>query len=96
MTKRILTFALVLGGLSLAACSSEPSDFRPGNKVSVDAVPPGTRSTPNLSNAADNGAHDRQNEVMLNHDPGANQIEGRNPVPEKVLTNQAEAIENHE
>ncbi len=60
------------------------------------AVPPGTRSTPNLSNATDNSEHDQQKEVMLNHDPGANQIEGDNPVPEKVLTNDADLVENHE
>ena len=96
MTKRILTIAFVLGGLSLAACSSEPSDLRPEKKVSLDAVPPGTRSTPNLSNAADNSQHDQQEKVMLNHDPGANQIEGNNKVPEKAKTNEASAVENHE
>ena len=96
MTKRILTLAIVAGNLMLAACSSEPSDLRPGYKVSVDAVPPGTRSTPNLTNAADHSEHDQKEEVMLNHDPGANQIEGENRVPEKVLTNKAEAVENHE
>lgn len=30
--------------LTLNACSSEPSDWRPDEKVSVDLVPPGTRS----------------------------------------------------
>ncbi len=29
--------------LTLSACSSEPSDWRPDEKVSVDLVPPGTR-----------------------------------------------------
>ena len=96
MTKRILTLAITIGSLSLAACSSEPSDLRPEKKVSLDAVPPGTRSTPNLANAADNSKHDRQQEVMLNHDPGAKQVEGKNQVPEKAKTNTAGAVENHE
>ncbi len=96
MTKRILILALVAGNLALAACSSEPSDLRPGLKVSVDAVPPGTRNTPNLNNAINRGPHDKQEEVMLNHDPGANQIEGTNPVPEKVLTNEADSVQNHQ
>lgn len=41
-------------------------------------------------------ANMKQEEVMLNHDPGANRIEGDNPVPEKVLTNEADLVENHE
>lgn len=37
---------LALGALALlASCSSEPSDFRPGKKVSDDAVYAGGRST---------------------------------------------------
>ncbi len=95
MTKRLLTLALVAGSFYLVSCSSEPSDLRPDKKVSVDAVPAGTRTTNNLDNAADNSGHDRQNEVMLNHDPGANRIEGENHTPEKVMTNEAEAVENH-
>jgi hypothetical protein len=96
MTKRILTLAIVAGNLMLVACSSEPSDLRPGAKVSLDVVPPGTRTTSNLDNAADNSEHDQKDEVMLNHDPGANQIEGKQPVTEKVLTNQADSVPNHE
>ena len=39
-------FTLALGALALlAACSSEPSDFRPGKKVSVDVVYAGGRPT---------------------------------------------------
>jgi hypothetical protein len=75
MTKRLFTLALIAGCCSLVACSSEPSDLRPGNKVSVDAVPPGTRSTPNLDNAADQSPHDQQQQVQLNHDEHTNVIE---------------------
>lgn len=41
-TPRLL--ALAAAALTLNACSSEPSDWRPDEKVSVDLVPPGTRS----------------------------------------------------
>ena len=43
MNKSFLV-ALALGAV-LSACSSQPSDFRPGSKVSLDNVPPGTRDT---------------------------------------------------
>lgn len=46
-----LTHALLLAAaaasLSLSACSSEPSDWRPDDKVSLDMVAPGTRVTDN-------------------------------------------------
>ncbi len=39
-------YALALGAVTLlAACSSEPSDLRPNQKVSVDAVRAGGRTT---------------------------------------------------
>lgn len=39
-------YCLLLGAVALlASCSSEPSDFRPGKKVSVDAVYAGGRQT---------------------------------------------------
>jgi hypothetical protein len=39
-------YALALGALALlASCSAEPSDFRPGKKVSVDVAPAGGRTT---------------------------------------------------
>lgn len=43
MNKSILA-ALAFAGI-LSACSSQPSDFRPTSKVSVDEVAPGTRET---------------------------------------------------
>lgn len=33
---------------TLAACSSEPSDWRPDDKVSLDQVAPGTRTSDNF------------------------------------------------
>ncbi len=52
-------YVLALGALALlASCSSEPSDFRPGKKVSVDAVYAGGRPTGLYpSNDAPNASH---------------------------------------
>ena len=48
MTKQLALSALALATLALNACSSEPSDWRPENKVSVDMVAPGTRESDNF------------------------------------------------
>jgi hypothetical protein len=45
-TSRLLAIATAV--LALNACASEPSDWRPENKVSVDMVPPGHRVTDNF------------------------------------------------
>jgi hypothetical protein len=47
--------------LFLASCSSEPSDWRPEQKVSLDTVPPGTRVSENYDKSDDaehGGKHD--------------------------------------
>jgi len=44
MTKQLLLSGLALATLALNACSSEPSDWRPDKKVSLDMIAPGTRS----------------------------------------------------
>ncbi|MBC6991872.1 hypothetical protein [Hymenobacter sp. BT491] len=48
MNKNLLFSALAVAALALNACSAEPSDWRPENKVSVDLVAPGTRSSDNF------------------------------------------------
>ena len=48
MTKQLLLSALAVAALSLSACSSEPSDWRPDKKVSLDMVEPGSRSSDNF------------------------------------------------
>lgn len=40
--------ALATAALALASCSSEPSDWRPDEKVSLDMIAPGTRPTGNI------------------------------------------------
>lgn len=48
MTKQLLLSALAVASLSFSACSTEPSDWRPENKVSLDMVAPGTRTSDNF------------------------------------------------
>ena len=47
MSKQLVFSALALAALALGGCSSEPSDWRPDKKVSVDLVAPGSRSNEN-------------------------------------------------
>lgn len=47
MNKNLLLAGLASLALSFTACSSEPSDWRPDKKVSLDQVAPGSRSTQN-------------------------------------------------
>lgn len=44
MSKQLVFSALALAALALGGCSSEPSDWRPDKKVSLDMVPPGGRA----------------------------------------------------
>jgi predicted component of type VI protein secretion system len=43
-----LLLAVATASLALASCSSEPSDWRPDDKVSLDMIAPGTRPTDNF------------------------------------------------
>jgi len=99
MTTKAFTLVLVLGAALLGACSSEPSDLRPENKVSVDYVPAGTRDSPNLDNTDDNSGHDNaRQDVNLNHDEHANKAldNPKEQVKESTKTTQQDAVENHE
>jgi hypothetical protein len=53
MTKNLLLSGLALATLALNACSSEPSDWRPDKKVSVDMIAPGTRPEEDFDAEAD-------------------------------------------
>jgi hypothetical protein len=61
MKKPLLLLAPV-ALLFLASCSSEPSDWRPEQKVSLDVIPPGTRISDNFDQKEE-GARDPK------HDP---------------------------
>ena len=43
-----LLLAAATASLALSSCSSEPSDWRPDDKVSLDMVAPGTRTSDNF------------------------------------------------
>ncbi|RZK21139.1 MAG: hypothetical protein EOO56_11765 [Hymenobacter sp.] len=49
--------------LFLASCSSEPSDWRPEQKVSLDTVPPGTRISENFDKSDDAKVGDKNDAV---------------------------------
>ena len=70
MTKQLLLSALAVAALSLSACSSEPSDWRPDKKVSLDMVGPGTRTSDNFDQHAEAGAH-HEGGAKHNEGPGA-------------------------
>ncbi|MBT9392926.1 hypothetical protein KLP40_07115 [Hymenobacter sp. NST-14] len=57
MTKQLALSALALATLALNACSSEPSDWRPDKKVSVDMVEPGSRSSDSFDQGTAEAAH---------------------------------------
>jgi len=104
MNRSILA-AIALASI-LSACSSQPSDFRPGAKVSVDAVPPGERDTDiyNLNGksedahkghgASSHETHTDRPDVQLNHDEHASDFNEQTPAEE--TTTNAEQVENHE
>jgi hypothetical protein len=46
--KKLLSYLAPAAVLLLASCSTEPSDWRPENKVSLDMIPPGTRPSDNF------------------------------------------------
>ena len=54
------TLLLALATAALASCSAEPSDWRPGEKVSTDMVEPGTRESETYAPAAPNASIDNK------------------------------------
>ncbi|AMM50829.1 hypothetical protein TH61_06055 [Rufibacter sp. DG15C] len=95
MIKNILSVIAVAGALALASCSSEPSDLRPGAKVSTDTVPPGTRNNTSNIDSEDDAAKHRQ-DVQVNHDEHATDIDTKTQgTPAHEETKKKEAVENH-
>ncbi|UYZ62413.1 hypothetical protein [Hymenobacter weizhouensis] len=60
MTKQLVLSALALATLALNACSSEPSDWRPDKKVSLDMVAPGSRSSDNFDQHTAAASHNEK------------------------------------
>jgi hypothetical protein len=99
MTKNLLLSGLALATLALNACSSEPSDYRPDKKVSVDMVAPGTRSDENY----DQGTGEEPNQakggaiadpISDNGPVDETDVDVRNkPSAEKAMSANAEEVE---
>ncbi|MDQ2771069.1 MAG: hypothetical protein M3Y54_11280 [Bacteroidota bacterium] len=51
-----LLLAVAAASLALTSCSSEPSDWRPDEKVSVDLIAPGTRPDENFDHSLPSGS----------------------------------------
>ncbi|WP_162428157.1 hypothetical protein [Pontibacter pudoricolor] len=92
MNKNVIAVCAAICGLFMASCDT-PKDLRPGEKVSTDYVEPGTRKTFNVSDAGLDGeaAHGKatHEEVMPNHDAGANSIQPGDSINEAAETNTA-------
>ena len=88
MKKTLLLLAPV-GLLFLASCSSEPSDWRANEKVSLDTVPPGTRASENYDKGTADEPSDEKggaiatpSPVMSSPDLGSRAA----PKPQQVMT----------
>lgn len=100
MNKNVIAVFAAACGLFMASCDT-PKDLRPGEKVSNDTVEAGMRSTNNVSDAGIDGAkgdaaHGTEThgeatheEVMPNHDAGANTIQPGDSINEAAETNTA-------
>ncbi|PKV67294.1 hypothetical protein [Pontibacter ramchanderi] len=93
MNKNVLAVFAAFCGLVMISCDT-PKDLRPEAKVSNDTVPAGMRGTYNVSDAGGETAtahgaegHDTKQEVMPNHDQGANTIQPGDSVREEAVTN---------
>lgn len=93
MNKNVLALCAAVCGLMMFSCDT-PSDLRPGTKVSVDYVAPGQRNTPNLSDIGAGQSNTQREDVMINHDPGANTIEAGDSVSSEAKTNTTEGAIN--
>jgi hypothetical protein len=81
----------------MVSCET-PKDLRPESKVSTDYVQPGTRSTFNVSDAGTaevtaqgevQPSQTQEQEMMPNHDQGANTIQPGDSINEEAETNTA-------
>lgn len=94
MNKNVIAVFTAVCGLFMASCGT-PSDQRPGEKVSVDLVEPGTRNTFNVSDAGEpevaaDGTvqhEETREEVIPGRERGGNEINPADSTAEEVKTN---------
>jgi hypothetical protein len=68
-----LLLAVSAASLALTSCSSEPSDWRPEEKVSLDQVAPGTRNDENYGHTLPNGSIENVNSPLMQAAKAENQ-----------------------
>ncbi|WP_114782891.1 hypothetical protein [Botryobacter ruber] len=96
MNKNVLAVFAAVCGLAMVSCDT-PKDQRPGEKVSVDFVQPGTRNTHNIGNVNEVHGASHEQEVLPNHDPGANEmLHQGDSIREGAETNKVEGADHHE
>ncbi|GAA4018768.1 hypothetical protein GCM10022408_35760 [Hymenobacter fastidiosus] len=99
MTKNFLLSGLALATLTLNACSSEPSDYRADKKVSIDMVPPGTRSSENYDHGTASEPHQAKGgaiaqPISTNTAVDESDVNVRNkPAAEQTISANAEEVE---
>jgi hypothetical protein len=85
--KKLLPLLLPVAVLALASCSSEPSDWRPDKKVSLDMIPPGTRPTDNFDQGTDEAPSPEKGAAIprpINSGVRPDHVE--NPTPAQVMS----------
>ena len=92
------TLTLAAAGLALNACSSEPSDWRPDEKVSLDMVAPGTRETDNFDQKTDYAPNQAKGAAITKPISSAASGIDRRPAPSaeaSITANSEQALRSH-
>ena len=87
-----LLLAVAAASLALSSCSSEPSDWRPDDKVSLDMVAPGTRSSDNFDQHTDYAPNQAKGGAITKPVSSAVELDAR-PAPAAKSTISANAEE---
>jgi len=86
-----LLLAVSAATLALTSCSSEPSDWRPENKVSLDQVAPGTRDDENFDRSIPNGSIENVNSPLMKAAKAGTTATTTSPItPESAISANAE------
>ena len=86
-----LLLAVSAATLALTSCSSEPSDWRPEDKVSLDLVAPGTRDTENFDHSVPNGSIENADSPLIKAAKGeAPENAAAHPAAESAISANAE------
>ncbi|MDB5270468.1 MAG: hypothetical protein JWP58_3508 [Hymenobacter sp.] len=86
-----LLLAVSAATLALTSCSSEPSDWRPDEKVSTDMVAPGTRDTENFDHSVPNGSIENADSPMIKEAKGeVAETDEKHPSAEAAMSANAE------